>query len=114
MVARIVPECMSGETSIPCGLCDFFLLIANIFDFIALYLAPPLAGFLLVVAGFLFLTSGGSEEKATQAKKIFVNVIIGLVAIYASWLIVNSLIQLIGKDVENFETESWYKFDCTQ
>lgn len=110
--ARIVPECMSGGTSGACGLCDFFLLIANIFDFIASKLAPPVAGFLFIVAGFLFLTSGGSEERVAQAKKIFINVIIGLAAIYASWMIVGSLINVIGKSTEGFNPQSWNQFNC--
>ncbi len=104
--ARIVPECS------PCELCDFFLLIMNIYDFIVFKLAPPVAGLLIVIAGALFLTSGGSEERVSQAKKIFVNVIIGLVFIYASWLIVNSIIQVIGKSTEGFNPTSWWQFDC--
>jgi len=105
--ARIVPDCKG-----PCELCDFFLLIMNIYDFIVFKLAPPVAGLLIVVAGALFLTSGGSEERVSQAKKIFVNVIIGLVFVYASWLIVNSIIQVIGKSTEGFDPSSWWQFTC--
>lgn len=108
--ARIVPECTGPKG---CGLCDFFLLITNIYDFIAFKLAPPVAGILIVFAGALFLISGGSEERISQAKKIFVNVVIGLVFVFASWLIVNSVIQVIGKSVQGFNPQSWYKFDCT-
>ena len=108
--ARIVPEC--SETK-GCGLCDFFLLVTNIYDFIAFKLAPPMAGILIVFAGALFLVSGGSEERVSQAKKIFVNVVIGLVFVFASWLIVNSIIQVIGKSVQGFNPQSWWQFDCT-
>lgn len=121
---RIVPECMSPgitvtqsdgttKTVAACGLCDFFLLISNIFQFIAFKLAPPVAGFLFLAAGILFLVSGGSEERASQAKKIFVNAFLGLVVIYTSFLIVSTLINIIGKDVENFHKATWYKFECT-
>jgi len=108
--ARIVPECTGPRG---CGLCDFFLLIMNIYDFIVFKLAPPVAGILIVFAGALFLISGGSEERVSQAKKIFINVVIGLVFIYASWLIVNSIIQVIGKSVDGFNPQSWWQFNCT-
>ena len=117
--ARIVPECITpgvtvdGKVVAACGLCDFFTLIKNIFNFIAFNLAPPLAGFLFLLAGFFFLTSGGSEEQAGRAKKIFTNTIIGLVIIFTSWLIVNSIIQIIGKNVDGFQKETWYDFKCT-
>ncbi len=105
--ARIVPECDG-----PCGLCDFFLGFKNIFNFVAFSLAPPVAAFLIVVAGVLFLSSGGSEERVKQAKKIFFNVVIGLVIIYVAWLMVDALINVIGKSVEDFTPETWYKFSC--
>lgn len=106
-MARIVPECNG-----PCGLCDFFLLIKNIFNFIAFQLAPPVAGLMFLLAGVLFLTAGGSEERVSQAKKIFVNVIIGLLFVYVSWLIVNTLINVIGKSIDGFNPETWWQFTC--
>jgi hypothetical protein len=107
---RIVPVC-SGQKG--CGLCDFFKLVVNIYAFIAFRLTPPVAGLMIVFAGALFLISGGSEERVNQAKKIFVNVVIGLVFVFASWLIVNSIIQVIGKSVDGFNPQSWMQFNCT-
>jgi hypothetical protein len=109
VLARIVPECTGLKG---CGLCDLFLLITNIYNFIAFKLAPPIAGVLIVLAGALFLTSGGSEERVSQAKKIFVNIILGLIFIYASWLIVNSIIQVIGKDIQGWSKTTWMQFKC--
>lgn len=123
--ARIVPECMSPgitvtqpdgttKTVAACGLCDFFLLITNIYDFIAFKLTPPVAGLMIVFAGALFLISGGSEERVSQAKKIFINVVIGLVFVYASWLIVNSIIQVIGAsgNIRGWSKTTWMQFNC--
>ena len=110
--ARIVPECTSGGVAGACGLCDFFLLIKNIFNFIALTLTPPVAGFMFLVAGLYFLTSGGSEERVSQARKIFVAALIGVLIIYSSWLIVNSIIQVVGKSVDGFNPQSWWQFTC--
>lgn len=95
-----------------CGLCDFFLLIKNIFNFIAFKLTPPVGGFLILLAGFLFLIAGGSEEKVSQAKKVFINAFIGVLIVYCSWLIVNTLIGVMAKDVEGFSAKNWYTFTC--
>jgi hypothetical protein len=40
---------------------------------------------LIMYAGFLWMTSGGNEEKITRAKKILFNGIIGLIIILSSW-----------------------------
>lgn len=109
--ARIVPQCDG-----PCGLCDFFILFANFFNFIAFKLAPPVAAFLFLLAGILFLASGGSEKMVSRAKGIFANVVIGLVIIYTSWLLVGALIKTIGKNVgvegATWNPQTWNKFDC--
>jgi len=40
---------------------------------------------LTMYAGFLWMTSGGDEEKISQAKKILTNAVIGLVIILSAW-----------------------------
>lgn len=105
---RIVPDCGGG----PCGLCDFFLLIKNIFDFIAYLLVPTVGAFVIFIAGFLFLTSGGNEQKVGQAKKLFAGVIIGAAIVYAAWIGVGTLINVIGKGIDGWTPESWNKFTC--
>ena len=50
----------------------------------------------MLYAGFLWLTSAGSEEKVGQAKKIITSAIIGLVIIFISYAIATFVItQLI-------------------
>lgn len=52
------------------------------------FLGILLLGYLLF-AGFLWMTSGGSEEKAGQAQTMIKNAIIGLIIIVASFAISN-------------------------
>ena len=48
-------------------------------------------------AGFEALTAAGSTEKYMKAKRIFSNVVIGLVIILCSWLIIDTLMRtLVG------------------
>lgn len=55
---------------------------------------------LIMYAGFLWMTSGGSEEKITKAKKFLFNSIIGLIIILSSWaltiFILNRFSDVVG------------------
>ena len=50
----------------------------------------------IIYAGFLWMTSGGNEEKIARAKKTLINAIIGLAIILASILIVSFIINRIS------------------
>lgn len=112
--AGLVPNCGTDSfgSQSPCGLCQIFELISNIFKFIAFSLTPPIAGLLILVAGVLFLTSAGSEKRVEQAKEVFKNLVIGLIIVYVSFLLVNTLINVIGKNVNGFEKKNWNTFNC--
>lgn len=55
---------------------------------------------LIIYGGFIWMTSGGSEDKIDQAKKILKNGVIGLVIILSAWgitiFILNKLISATG------------------
>lgn len=51
---------------------------------------------LIVYAGVLWMTAGGSEEKVQKAQNIIKNAIIGLLIIMASWGIVLYISNVLG------------------
>jgi len=55
---------------------------------------------LIIYAGFLWMTSGGEEDKVRQAKSILKNALIGLVIILASWgitiFLLDKIMNVIG------------------
>ncbi len=67
-------------------------LINNVIKFLLFTIATPLAALIFVYAGFMLLTSGGSSEKMTTAKKILTNLIIGYVIALAAWLVINTIL----------------------
>ena len=79
-----------------CTLCDLWHLASNIINFLSFNLAIPMAILLFVAAGVIFLISGGSEEKVALARSIFTNTVIGLVIIFCSWMLIDTLIKSIG------------------
>jgi len=97
----LVPKC-TPDTSTPpqClwGFKELMALINNIIYFVLFGLAIPISAIMFAYAGVLMLTSGGSTEAVTKAKKIFTNVAIGLILAAISFLIVSALLATLGFD----------------
>lgn len=74
-----------------CNLCDFWQMGDNIVNFIILYLAIPIGALLFVVAGVTFLVAGGNEQRLALAKTIFLDTLIGLLIVFCSWLLINTI-----------------------
>jgi hypothetical protein len=98
-----------GEGQDPCTLCDFFVLIDNIIDFVLLRLAPPIALLMLIIGGGMFMLAAGDPQKVTTGRKIITSVLIGLVIIYGSYFFVGLILQRIGlaEWIEPYY-ESWW------
>ncbi len=79
-----------------CTLCHLWHLASNIINFISFNLAIPIATLLFITAGIIFLTSGGSEQKVGLARSIFINTVIGLLIIFCSWLLIDTLLKTIA------------------
>ena len=87
--------------------CDYyaFLKLINILIYFVLYyMAIPIAAIMFVYAGFLLVTAGEEVASArTKAKGIFWNAFLGLVIAAAAWLIVKTLLSILGyKDLEEY------------
>lgn len=103
----VIPAVSLGQDGglVPCGKangapCDWnglMALINGLISFILFDLAIPIAAIMFAYAGFLMVTAGGGEGK-TKAKAIFANTLIGLIFAVAAWLIVNTLLSILGYD----------------
>ena len=87
-----------------CKLCDIWHLVSNIINFISFNLAIPAAVLLFIAAGVMFLISGGNQEKVASARGIFTNTVIGLVIIFCSWMLIDTLIKTIAT---SGTTDAW-------
>ena len=90
----IVPCGSKGQSD--CTLCHLWQLASNIINFISFNLAIPIATLLFITAGIIFLTSGGNEQKVGLARSIFINTVIGLLIIFCSWLLIDTLLKTIA------------------
>lgn len=81
--------------------CDFFslmTLISTIINFLLFKMTVPIAAIMFAYAGFLMVTSGGSPEAKTKAKGIFTSVVFGLIIAIAAWLIIRTILSILGFD----------------
>jgi len=71
-------------------------LINNVIHFVLFYMAVPIAAIMFFYAGFMMVTSAGSSESKTKAKNIFSSAVYGLVIVAAAWLIVRTILSILG------------------
>lgn len=90
---------LKGDKTIKneCTFAHFLVLINRIVKFIFLNLAIPIAAIMFFYAGFLMVTAGGESAQARgKAKGIFTNTVIGLVLAAGAWLIVKTVLSIMG------------------
>ncbi len=107
----IVP-CGTDTNSEACTLCHLWELASNIINFISFNLSLPVAVLLFIVAGILFIIAGSDEKKVDLAKTIFKNTVIGLVIIFCSWLLIDTLFKTLVDT--NVITWAWNDFPTCQ
>jgi len=104
-----------GTDTCPCTLCDTFVLIQKILHFITFTLVPPIGIVLLIVAGVMYVLSTGNPSVVQRAGSLLKAVLIGLIIVYASWLLVNTIMlyfvnpkAITGGGFPKF----WYTINC--
>jgi hypothetical protein len=91
-------EDVSRQVSNPCGYEDLFKMINKVINYVLYVLFIPIAAILFAYAGFMLITSGGEVGKKKKALSVFWNVGLGLVIAVASWLIINTILSIVGFD----------------
>ena len=85
-----------GKITNPCGFNEFLGLINRVIKFVLFDLALPIAAIMFAWAGVLMVTAGGRTEKVGKAKRIFTNVAIGFIIAVIAWLIVRTILTILG------------------
>jgi len=100
----LAPALSLAAGLVPCdnvtNKCDFnqFMNLVNIIiKFILVDMVIPIAAIMFAYAGFLLVTAGGEAAGArTKAKSIFTNAVLGLIIAVAAWLIVRTILSILG------------------
>ncbi len=88
-----------GTGQNPCTICDIFVLLQNILNFLWWYISIPLATLMLAYAGFLLMIpslGSGSPPMITKGKKVLKNTVVGIIIIFFSWLFIDTIIKVIA------------------
>ena len=109
-------ECVGGlPMTYPesrCQLCHFFVMLDGILDFIFLRLVPAIAVLMLLIGGIMLFFAGGSPQTLSQAKSVITTTVIGLVIIFAAWLVVNTFLLIIGVNAWTGLATGWFSINC--
>jgi hypothetical protein len=90
----IVPLCaMQGHG--PCTLNDLLFFASEIFNYLV-WLAVALSTLSFAIAGFYYITAGGDEGKLKKAHEIFYYAFIGMVLALGAYVIVNTVLKILG------------------
>lgn len=108
------------EGLVPCGnpgqdackLCDFFIMIDNVIDFLLLSLIPILAAIMIAIGGFLYIISRANPDQLTRVKSLLTAVAIGLLIIYGAWIIINTFLVVIGAADWSGFGGRWWVINC--
>ena len=90
----IVP-CGTSYAPAPCTVCHFFKLLQNIINFM-LYTSASLATLMATFIAFLFMFSGGSPQKISDARSKLWLLILGIAWVLGSWLVLNTIITVFA------------------
>jgi hypothetical protein len=71
--------------------------IVNQIKLIVLGIATTIAIIAFVYGGIMYMLSGGDASKATKAKGIITNALIGIFVIIGMWFLVSAIIWALGK-----------------
>ena len=87
---------LDSATQKACTLCDLANTAQNILN-TAIYILVVLSAILFAWAGFKMLFSGGDTSEYAAGKRIFGNVIVGLVIILAGWMVIDITMRTLLK-----------------
>ena len=110
-----------GNQAVPCQFCHLFVLFKNIVDFFLFKIIPPLAALMIAIAGFMYIFAyfGGGEIGGkggpgllSQANKLLMSVVWGLLIIFGAWIFVNTFFMLIGVADWTGLKAGWWQINC--
>ncbi len=90
---QIVPDKYNCNQPGGCdSICAVVDLAQNVLNF-GIFMAVVLSAFLFAYAGWKLITAGGNTEVYQQGKRVFGNVLIGLIIILGGWIVIDTLMR---------------------
>lgn len=107
--AGLVPDCGLGAGQYMCQACHMAALVHNILVFMV-GLAVAAATLMFAYAGFLYVTAAANHGNIDSAKRVFGQVLVGLILVLVAWLIVDLVLRVFtGQSLQVLT-----KFECVR
>ncbi len=94
--AGLVP-CGGPPPEPECNLCFLLQMGKNIVYFLLEYIAIPIAVLVIIYGAFMIMFAAGNEDRVKSGRGIIQTAVFGVVIALAAWLIVNTIISVLGK-----------------
>ncbi len=101
-----------------CTICDLIILVQNLMNKAMFYFAAPISALMLGYGGFLMVLAGlkgGNASMFTQGRKVLTATVIGIVLLFGSWLMVDTILKGLGAYQYAGSSPSfgpWNKIQC--
>jgi hypothetical protein len=90
----VPPNCQGAGAAENCGACDIAILAQNVIND-GIFFAIVVSAVFIAWAGWQYMTAEGQPYKIKAAKKMFRNIVIGLLLIVGAWLLVDVLLNTL-------------------
>ncbi|MBU4480961.1 pilin, partial [Patescibacteria group bacterium] len=111
------------DESKPCQLCHLFVMIDRLIDFLLINILFPIAVLMLVIAGILYVGAvfeilPGGFKTISQAKGIILSVILGLIVIFAAFILIGLFFRQIDMAdwttniYKNWWSQGFFQINC--
>lgn len=77
---------------------DFVVMAVNAAKWI-LGIVGSLSLIMFIYGGVMFLISAGSSETISKAKKVIIAAVVGLIIVFASWLVIHFVLQTLNPNI---------------
>ena len=93
-----LPERIVTCNGVDCDVCDIAIVAQNVLN-TAIFILVALSAVLFAWAGWKMLIAQGDTESYSAGKRIFGNVVLGLVIILMGWIVIDTLMRtMLGSD----------------
>jgi hypothetical protein len=117
-----LPDLTSAATLVPCSgtecsACNFAQMGNSVFKWLIGVLFVVF-GFVAAMGGFGLVTSGGNPEAKSAAKQKLINAVVGILIMFAAWLLVDTILRGLVSGGEgkitspNGSSRFWYSIEC--
>ena len=93
-----LPERIVTCNGVDCNVCDIAIVAQNVLN-TAIFILVALSAVLFAWAGWKMLIAQGDTESYSAGKRIFGNVVLGLVILLMGWIVIDTLMRtMLGSD----------------